>query len=265
MNRSVPIAATAACVLAISLTAPGSAWANGPEIGFDGGGIVPLASSDIRLVYEMVDLYVPQSDQYTPGRASCHYVLANPSSRSRTISMSFIGGYAGWNGDFGPPPDPTEFRVHVGSVPVPVRLKKAERERWVGFDIAVPESLPVWEVTIPSRDSAFVEIDYPIQWSGGSDGSTDGRDLRYFARPAALWAGPIREATFRLHLGRMTTALLRGLLFNRDQGPVRLHVEPADATWTADGIAWRRTHWEPDHDFRFRIDWDVDDYDDTDE
>lgn len=140
-------------------------------------------------------------------------------------------------------------------------MEKAERSRWTRFDIAVPESLPAWRVTIPARDSTSVEIEYEIQWSGGSEGSTDTRDLRYFARPATLWAGPIREATFRLHLGRLATALLRGLPFNCNEGPVRLRVEPADATWTTDGLVWRRTNWEPDHDFRFLVDWAVEDYD----
>jgi hypothetical protein len=257
MNLAVRIAAAATLVLA-----PNPAAANGPEVGFDGGGIVPLASHDIQLVRENVELFVTLSDEYAPGRAECHYVLANPTSKSRTISMSFVGGYASGSVDFGPPPAPTEFRVQVGFVPVPVRTKKVDRNRWARFGVAIPDSLPVWDVTIPARDSAIVDIEYPIHWSGGSDGSTDSRDLHYFAHPAALWAGTIREATFRLHLGRVTTALLRNLPFNRDEGPVRLSVHPGDATWTPDGIAWRRTNWEPNHDFRFGIDWDVDDYDD---
>ena len=259
MNHSDRIAAVAWVLVA--LAAPDPTLANGPEVGFDGGGIVPLASHEIQLVRETVDLFVTLSDEYPPGRASCHYVLANPSSKSRTISMSFVGGYAG-GGNFGPPPGPAEFRVHIAGAPVPVRLKKVVRDRWVRYDVAIPDSLPVWEVTIPARDSTSVDIEYEIRWSGGSDSSTDGRDLRYFAHPAELWAGTIREATFRLHLGRVTTALLRDLPFNRDQGPVRLFVHPADAEWTPDGIAWRRTHWEPDHDFRFRVDWDVADDDD---
>jgi hypothetical protein len=240
------------------MTAPGTVAANGPQVGFDGGGIVPLASHDIQLVRETVDLYAPLSDEYDPGRATCYYVLANRSSRPRTITMSFLGGYTGL-GDFAALPG--AFVAHVGGTPVAVRLEKADRSRWMEFDVAVPKSLPVWQVTIPARDSTSVGIEYEILWSGGSDGSTDGRDLRYLARPAALWAGRIHEATFRIHLGRLATGLLRGLPLNRDEGPVRLRVEPPDATWIPDGIAWRRTNWEPDHDFRFGVDWDVDDVD----
>lgn len=91
MNRSLR-AVAAASAFTIALAAPSPAGANGPEVGFDCGGIVPLASHDIRLVRETVDLYASLSDGYTPGRATCHYVLANRSSRSRTITMSFLGG-----------------------------------------------------------------------------------------------------------------------------------------------------------------------------
>src|SRR5687767_11183324 len=113
MNRTFRIARIAAAwFLTIALAVPNPAGANGPTVGFDGGGVVPLANSNIQLVHETVDLYATLSDEYTPGRASCHYVLANPSAKSRRISMSFVGGYG--DAQFGPPPTPTEFRVHVG-------------------------------------------------------------------------------------------------------------------------------------------------------
>ena len=254
----LPIATAWILVVALALPAPSPASANGPTIGFDAGGIVPLANREIQLVHETVDLYLPLSDEYTPGRASCHYLLANHSSRERTFSMSFVAGYPSGFIEFEGSPPAAALLVDVRGKAVPVRMEKADRQRWVRFDVAVSDSLPVWEVTIPARDSAHVEIEYEIQWSGGSDGTSDARNLCYFARPAALWAGTIREATFRIHLGSLATALLRELPFNRDDGRVRLRVEPPDATWTSDALVWRRTNWEPDHDFRFLVDWDLD-------
>ncbi len=105
--------------------------------------------------------------------------------------------------------------------------------------------------------SVSVIIEYEIEWSGGSDSMTDGRQLRYYARPARLWAGVLRSATFRLHLGEMVTNLLRDRAINRDDSSVRLRIEPPDARWTRDGLEWVRANWEPDTDFRFGIDWDV--------
>lgn len=242
--------------LAVGLLLPRCAIANGPEIGYDGGSIVPLVSRDIQLVRETVDLYAPLDDEYAAGRATCRYQLANLSDRSRTLSMSFIGGYPqGWN--YPLPFSQSGFWVACDGVRAVVRMEKTDAVRWAGFGVSVPDSLPVWKVTVPARDSAIVEIEYEIRWSGGSDGETNGRDLTYYARPATLWAGPIREATFTIHLGEIATALLRDRPINRDVGSVRIGVEPSDAEWTWDGLRWKRANWEPDQNFRFSVSWDT--------
>lgn len=244
--------------LLITLVAPScvpSARANGPTVGFDGGSVVPLASPEIRLVRESVDLHLPLTDASLTGRAECFYALANLSGNARTFPMSFVGAMSA--GGVRSPGLPTGMRVRVGGRDVDVRMERADSAQWARFEMAEPDSLPVWSVAIPAGETTFVEIEYAIAWSGGSDGSSDGRDLRYFARPAALWAGTIGHATFRLHLGEMVTNLLRDRAINRDDSSVRLRIEPPDARWTRDGLEWVRTEWEPDTDFRFGIDWDV--------
>jgi hypothetical protein len=235
---------------------PPSAFANGPTIGYDGGSIVPLANPDIQLVTESVDLHAPLTDDYEKGRARCWYLLANRSAQPRSFAMSFLGGWqAGWPGlEF---MTSRNFWVSIDGQPVTIRKEPIDHARWEEFAVGLPDSLPVWEVTIPARDSVSVNIDYEIEWSGGSDSITDGRELQYYARPARLWAGALRRATFRLHLGQIVTALLRDRAINRDDSAVRLRIEPPDARWTFDGLEWQRTDWEPDTDFRFGIDWDM--------
>ena len=233
------------------------ALANGPEIGFDGGSIVPLASTDVRLVRETVELHAPLTDDYEPGRAECVYELLNLSSRPRTLAMSFVGGWnARWSPDESPHGAPP-VRVRVDGRETAVRMERARPASWAEFGVDGPQVLPVWNVTLPPRDSVMVQVDYEIHWSGGSDGSSDGREMTYHARPARLWAGTIRDATFTLHLGTVTTALLRDRAINMEETSVKLRIVPADLEWTADGLRWRRRDWEPDHDFRFHVSWDV--------
>lgn len=239
----------------VLLEAP-SAFANGPTVGYEGGSLVPLANSDIELVVESVDLYAPLNDFYEEGQAICRYLLANRRAKPRTFAMSFLGGWtAGWVDFRGAAP--TIFRVTIDGRPATIRREPIDHARWEEFAFGIQDSLPVWEVTIPGRDSVSVQIEYEIGWSGGSDSMTDGRELRYYARPARLWAGRLRQATFRLHLGEMVTTLLRDRAINREDLAVRLRIEPPDARWTLDGLEWRRTDWEPDADLLFGIDWDV--------
>lgn len=237
------------------LLASGIARANGPEIGYDGGSIVPLASADVRLVRETVDLFVPLDDDDAPGRASCVYVLENLSTRSRTLAMSFVGGWwpVGSLDELSLEAPPVQVRVDRRETPV--RVERARPESWAEFGVQGP--LPVWSVTLPPRGSATVEIEYEIGWSGGSDGTSESRELTYHARPARLWAGTVREATFTLHLGTVATALLRDRPINMEESSVRLRIDPADIEWTVDGLRWRRGDWEPDHDLRFHVGWDI--------
>lgn len=257
-RRRVPsrLARSLGALLLLVLLAPASAFANGPTVGYDGGSIVPLANSDIELVVESVDLYAPLNDYYEDGQAICRYLLANRRANPRTFAMSFLGGWtAGWPDARGT--TSTIFRVTVDGRPVTIRREPIDHARWEEFAVGIPDSLPAWDVAIPARDSVSVQIAYEISWSGGFDDMTDGRELRYYARPARLWAGVLRQATFRLHLGEMVTTLLRDRAINRDDSAVRLRIEPADARWTIDGLEWRRTDWEPDTDLVFGIDWDV--------
>ena len=66
-----------------------------------------------------------------------------------------------------------------------------------------------------------------------------------------------QAATISLHLGTIAAALLRDRPIHREESSVRLRIDPADVEWTVDGLRWRRTNWEPDHDFRFNVGWDV--------
>jgi len=257
-RRRIPsrLACSLGVLLWLVLLEPPSAFANGPSIGYDGGSIVPLADADIELVDESVDLDAPLTEDYEKGLAVCRYLLANRSAKPRSFAMSFLGGWAaGWP-DF-PGTASTIFRVTVDGQPVILRKEPIDHTRWEEFAVGIPDSLPAWEVTIPARDSVSVQIAYEIEWSVDFDNMTDGRELRYYARPARLWAGVLRQATIRLHLGEMVTTLLRDRAINRDDYAVRLRIDPPDAKWTSDGLEWRRTNWEPDTDFLFGIDWDV--------
>lgn len=232
-----------------------SGHANGPTIGFNGGSIVPLANPDVRLLSESVDLHLPLTDDYETGRAECFYRLVNLSGRTRSFAMSFVGASAA---SWAPRPGvPSGMRVRVRGQDVPVRMERADSAQWARFEMADPDSLPVWNVSIPGGETTHVEIEYVIEWSGGSEGSADNRHFDYFARPAALWAGTIGRATFRIHLGTMVTSLLRDRAINRDDYAVRMGIVPPDARWTFDGLEWKRTDWEPDTDFRFSLDWDL--------
>lgn len=241
----------------IIVAVPGLVRANGPEVGFDAGSIIPLVSRDVQLVREWVDLYAPFDDDRSRWRAECSYLLANRSKRPRTLNMSFLAGIRAGSlerPDMLPARD-DEFRVRVNFQPTPTARVPIDRARWEQFGMLLPDSLPVWQVHIPAGDSVVVQMEYFVESSGGGEGDWRSRGLRYFARPASLWAGRIREATFEVHLGETLAALLRCRPSVSPEGCPELKLVPEEVQWTRDGFAWRRTDWEPDTDFAFDLSW----------
>ena len=252
----------AACLLSLvlaalaALAAP-AARAQDREAGFDAGSLVPVTSKDIQLVRQTVDLDLPLGADDAPGRAFCRYVLGNTSSNQRTITLSFLAGEpSGFDGET---PAAPAIRIEVDGIPIRFHYEKTNRKRWSKFDIVLPDSIPVWELTIPGRGSAHVDVEHEIRWTStinGDDaaGGTEQREIHYFARPSQLWSGRVTETTVRLHFGRVATALLRTIPEGQEK-PIGLRFDPDYATWTATGLVWRRSNWDPNHDFRFVVEW----------
>src|SRR5262245_4138151 len=75
------------------LAAPRIAGANGAEVGFDAGTIVPVNSTAIQLVSETVVIRLaPGAEAWTDTipNAICTYVLRNPTGEPQTFSMAFV-------------------------------------------------------------------------------------------------------------------------------------------------------------------------------
>lgn len=258
MTRRIVRAHAASCLgvpLAACLLLPvlaRAASAQDHDVGFDAGTIVPVNSKDIQLVREAVDLDCPLAEDDVPARAFCRYVLGNLSSSERTFTMTYLAGLP--SGLDGTAPETPPMRVEIDGHPARFHLEKTNRKRWSKWNIALPDSLPIWEVTIPGRGSAHVEIEYEIRWSATTEDKVERREIRYFARPGALWSGKVSESAIRLHFGRVTTALLRAVPADQER-PVGLSFEPDDAAWTGTGLVWQRSNRDPNHDFRFVVDW----------
>jgi hypothetical protein len=239
-----------------------SAQANGPEIGIDAGMVIPVASANVELEREWVDIHAALG---MDGTLECMYRLRNRSHKARTVPMGFVVAVPSTDPVNSPShwDDPAlGLEVHYPSgTPIPVRREAARKRAWREIAEAMPDSLPVFDVPVPPESSVTFMITSRITWSGGSDGEHHGVILKYVATPARLWAGPIGHAEIAFHFSDLEVALLRQAWettrFVEDLGPgsVRVEIKPAGFTWTNDGVLWKFDHWEPRENPTVSIDW----------
>jgi hypothetical protein len=238
----------ASCAL---LLAAAIARANGPEIGIDAGMIIPVASTNIELEAEWVQITSPLAGE---GRLECQYRLRNRSHKARDFSMGFL--VAGPSVDPSHWDDPAlELEVHLlDGTALPVRREAARKRAWREVAEAMPDSLPVFDVRVPADSTVDLVINSRITWSGGSDGDNTGVLLRYIATPARLWAGPVGHAEIRFRFSDLEAVLLKNA-WKAPQDSLRVSIAPAGFTWTIDGVLWKFDHWEPRENPTVSIDW----------
>jgi hypothetical protein len=253
VHDEFPRGAVLALLAVIALTSPVSA--NGPEVIATGASLVPVQSSAVQLVREIVHVTLPGSWDQGGGNVDCRYWLRNETPTPATIQMAFVTGEK--RPTF---PDVVEtfrdsrFSVRMAGQDVPVTMKAILTEDWSSVMDAPPDSLPVWEITIAANETAFVVIKYDVWWSGriADSGDRDVPFFRYNARPAALWAGPIEECDIVFSIDGINTGLLRCLL--EDGHCAKAVIDPPGYDWRFDGIHWHFQHWEPDRDFDISLD-----------
>jgi hypothetical protein len=233
--------------------AEGPGLANGPNVGRDAGMVFPVHNPVVQLVSERVVIQLPWNDG-SDGSASCRYVLRNLSDAPQTFEMAFVTN----------PPfaadNPTAYRSHYSDAEFTVRqngrdlmasYEPVDISAWATLVRGLPDSLPVWRVSIPPDTSTTLEMDYRIEWSGGADGSSISQYFRYQARPAALWAGTIDNAEV---VFEVDVATMRLIDKHRDvDGCFELEVSPTGAIWEGNRLSWRFRDWEPSEDPEFYL------------
>lgn len=224
------------------------ARANGAEIGFDAGGIVPLRSRDIQLVSERVE--VPVSG----GQVRCQYVLRNLASTPVRITMGFVTNPpltregAAYSIRYGG----ARLQVSCHGASVPIRVEPLVGERWTAFVPSPPDSLPVWEVSFGPSEEVPLVISYWASPSGGCDGRDCGSSMTYHAAAAGLWAGLVDSASIRFtfsHADSVRTAM-RG-----NTSHLRVAVAPEGFIRDGETIRWDLRDWEPEQDFTVSLHW----------
>lgn len=225
--------------------------ANGPEVGWSGGHIVPMASSLIRLVAEVVDVNL-EGEGYPGGRVNVTYWLANPTPISMTIDMTFLANadeYLGqsdeWRRDY-------DFTVTIGDSLVPLRWAPPAIDKWTEFGITASDTLPVWTIQIPGNTTLPIQMYYAVEADGGADGMQYGHSFRYLTRSARLWAGRIDFAQFRIR-----TRLLPDLLADRNRALSECdsaRISPPGWFVDAGVLTWRFEDWEPEVDITLDLD-----------
>jgi hypothetical protein len=237
------------------------ARANGPEVGFDAGTIVPIDSRVIQLVSEAVRIRLDREDgllDRPAPNAECTYLLRNLGDSTRTFTMAFVANDPispeisdSWNEMYGR----ALFLVEQDGRTRTVRFVKGRRRDFKNTyeTDSMSISLPVWSLTIGPLATSRVRMRYRAVWSGGCDGSNCGSRFTYYARPASRWAGRIERATFVLDVG--DPSVVRRL--RRIDAPWQTDVSPAGYQWTRGGISWKFRNWEPDSDLAVSIHWDA--------
>lgn len=236
-------------VIGMVLGLPRIASPNGPEVGFNAGGIFPLASTEVRLVEEFVTVPIEG------GAARCQYTLRNLGEAPVTITMGFVTN-APWprpGNPYGAQYRASHFEVFRDGKPIPVRLEALAKDTWTSFMAVPPDSLPVWSVDFGAREKVWLVIKYEVLPSGGCDGSLCSLDMTYYAAAARLWAGEVGYASIQFTFGRVAAILRQGI---PDCSPYfRMDVSPPIHRETPGGITWEYRDWEPDTDFTVRIGW----------
>jgi hypothetical protein len=227
----------------------GRLQANGPEIGFDAGSVFPVESQDIQLVREWVFARLPLYQQQIDVR--CEYILCNLSNEDQTFTMGFVTSTM--KESQLRPYNQVDFRVSQEHHGIGVSFAPAEQSRWNELGISVPDSLPVWEVSIQAQDSTTIQITYQALWSGGGEGGSVSKYFTYYAVPATLWAGPIESADITFSFGGLIANLLQCAESN-DVG-VNVRIGPQGYEWDSYGLKWEFSNWEPAENFQFMMHW----------
>ncbi len=223
------------------------AHANGPEIGFDAGGIVPIGSSVTQLVAEQVEVPI------RGGLVHCSYVLKNLTPSDNRITMGFITGHP-WPSDWGVNTrrfSRAGIRVHQGKSEIEVRMAPLLKDAWRAYVDAPLDSLPVWEVAFAPGEEVALAITYEVSPSGGCEGRHCGFSMKYHAAAAQLWAGPVDSAIIRFTFSSEDSALFSGNTENYDL--FRVEAKPAGYVREGREFRWELREWEPAHDFEVSV------------
>lgn len=241
------------CIVALTLLTP-LARANGPEIGRDGGTIVPLRSADVQLAREEVIAEI--EGQAMQGVVRCTYVLRNLSERSLHFEMSFVTdpqlqSPLDDERDYQSP----RFRVAQEGRPLAVRLEPADSTEWKQYRNPMawsrPDSMPVFTVSLEPRDSTHLSIDYRVQGTGGADGGNWSNRFRYLTRAAKLWAGPIEKAEFTVRYD--LPAILSQQLGSEWTRHLSCDIWPVPYHYSGGVFRWSYRDWEPEHDIELEL------------
>jgi hypothetical protein len=242
----------------VLLFSPLSTMANSPNIGRDAGSIFPLRNDAVRLVSEEVAVWLPVDsadsapDLMRKGKASCVYLLRNLTDKEQKLDMAFLT-----TSPFSPTPEgfryhyrEANFRVRARGQDLQVRYEGLDKGRWQTLTPLPPDSLPTWSVTIGGLDTLGLRMSYDVEWSSAGDEKSVQYWFEYYARPAALWAGNIDQATISFEVARPLAKHLPG-----DTTSVAVSVKPEDYNWINGRLVWTRRNWEPTEDFRLEIEW----------
>ncbi|MBU2500423.1 hypothetical protein KJ682_03735 [bacterium] len=233
----------------VALISPSAVLGNGPNVGFDAGGLVPLASDQIQLAGEFVTVPIEG------GRVSCQYDLRNLTDERKTVTIGFVTD-VNWEAhgtDLAAYYGNADIEVRRGSQRIPIHLKAVAKDAWAPFLRNPPDSLPVWDVTFEPHQDVILNISYEFIPSTGCDGDHCSLHGAYHARSASLWAGKLEYATIRFEFSALTSPLLNCC---PDADPcLSLKVEPGKALRTSRGYVWEFRDWEPDTDFSLQADW----------
>lgn len=251
MQRAVvPWPSARILVVGFVLLSATAAVANGPDIGFDAGEIVPLENHDVQLVREYVTVPVDG------GKVICRYTLRNLSARQVTVNIGFVSNVP-WPSESKPSFGGVKLEVRRFGKMLPVRVEAVAKERWAPYMRDVPDSLPVFQVTFGPNEESSLNISYWATPSSGCEGDSCGQTMVYHASTARLWAGTVEHASIRFVFSTMASLLRR--CASDTTSCFRLSMTPGGYTVNAEEIEWTMTNWEPDVDFEVSIDWNVDD------
>jgi len=246
LRRLMLVVVLGAGALGISNT-----WANGPEVISTGATLIPVRSSAVRLVLETVhiDLPVPLA---SGGRVECDYHLKNTIDESVAFSMAFVTAMSGQQAeDVAEVFKDSGFRVVADGHELPSRLQPISPEDWEPFVSDPPESLRVWDLSMPPGGEIHLNISYNVWPAPREDSTGTWYTFTYPARPASLWAGEVAAAEFIFTVGGLGGPLLECLLTQSDC--VTARIAPEGYAWTGQGLSWRFINWEPDRDFEVSL------------